>query len=325
MDFDAVADELYGMRPNEFTAARDRHAAAAREAGDRALAKRIKELRRPTAAAWAGNLLVRRSPEQVDALLRLGESLRRAHRELDGARLRELSRRQYALVTTLAQQARQLAAEAGTRIGDAAQREIEATLHAALADPGAAQTWAAGRLDRALSAPVGFPGVSSLSGVPGAAAGRPLPTSTQAPASATAARGRRRAGRTEHGGTSAVSELEAARARRRERENAERKERAEQKEREERAERIERARRDAGRARAACLPPQQDFDRAVLAVRQTAEEIENLKQRLEEARTRHRAAQDDERQARGRLREAERAARKAERHAEAAEAGEHEE
>lgn len=38
MDFSSAADELYGVRPAEFVAARKRLAAAARDAGDRALA-----------------------------------------------------------------------------------------------------------------------------------------------------------------------------------------------------------------------------------------------------------------------------------------------
>lgn len=296
MDFDAIADELYGMPPDAFTAARDRYAAAARQAGDRTLAGKLKELRRPTAAAWAGNLLVRHSRDQADALMQLGANLRQAHHELDGAQLRELTRQQHALVATLAQQAVRLAAEAGKRLGDTARREVEATLHAALADPEAARAWSAGRLDKPLTAPVGFPGVS------GTATVHPLRPS--APAS----RGHR-TGRAESGKAS-VSELEAARARRRERE---------------RAERIERARHDADQAQAVCRSLQQELDQrqeeadqAEQALQQAAQEIENLKERLEEARAHHREVQDDARQARKRLRDAEQTARKAERRAETA-------
>ncbi|MFF9134684.1 hypothetical protein [Streptomyces sp. NPDC014806] len=157
MDLDTVADELYGLRPEDFTAARNARAAEARKAGDRALAGEIARLRRPSLSAWAGNLLVRERPDAVAPLLELGEGLRQAHRELDGGQLRELTRRQGSLVSALARQARQLAAEAGHPIGDDAQREVEATLHAVLADPDAAREWAAGRLVKALEQPVGFP------------------------------------------------------------------------------------------------------------------------------------------------------------------------
>ncbi|AKN71579.1 hypothetical protein QR97_18790 [Streptomyces sp. PBH53] len=157
MDLDAVADELYGLRPEEFVAARDRRALAARKAGDQALAKEIGALRRPSLGAWVSNLLVRRQRAEVEPLLGLGEELRRAHRELDGARLRELARRQSEVIGTLGRQARRLAAEAGRPVGEAVQREVEETLHAALADPGAAREWAAGRLVKPLSATFGFP------------------------------------------------------------------------------------------------------------------------------------------------------------------------
>ncbi|MYW16342.1 hypothetical protein GT039_12205, partial [Streptomyces sp. SID2955] len=112
MNLDTVADELYGLRPEEFVAARDRHALAAREAGDRSLAEEIRALRRPSLAAWVSNLLVRRQPEEVEPLLGLGERLRRAHRELDGEQLRELARRQNEVIGALGRQARKLAGQA---------------------------------------------------------------------------------------------------------------------------------------------------------------------------------------------------------------------
>ncbi|PNG21421.1 hypothetical protein C1J00_14995, partial [Streptomyces cahuitamycinicus] len=160
MDYDSVADELYALRPEEFTAARASAVASARTAGDRELADRIGALRKPSLAAWVSNLLVRSSPGEVEPLLRLGEGLRQAHQDLDGAQLRELSRRQHALIRALSLQARQLAEGAGHPIGEGVQREVENTLHAVLADPEAAQAWAGGRLTKPLSAAVGFPAVA---------------------------------------------------------------------------------------------------------------------------------------------------------------------
>lgn len=160
MDFDAVADELYALRPEEFTAARSSAVAAARTAGDRELAERIGALRKPSLAAWASNLLVRSRPGDVEPLLRLGEGLRHAHRALDRTQLRELNRQQHALIRALSAQVRQLAAEAGHPIGEGVQREVETILHAVLADPEAAQAWASGRLTKPLSAAVGFPAVA---------------------------------------------------------------------------------------------------------------------------------------------------------------------
>lgn len=155
-DLDAVADELYALAPEEFTAARDERVRNARRAGDRALAARVAALRRPSLAAWAGNLLVREHADDVAALLGLGESLRRAHRELDGGQLRALGRQQRALVDALGQQAARLAADAGRPLAEATLDEVRGTLHAALADPGAARAWATGRLVRPLSGTVDF-------------------------------------------------------------------------------------------------------------------------------------------------------------------------
>ncbi|MDF3148911.1 hypothetical protein, partial [Streptomyces sp. T21Q-yed] len=183
MDLDTVADELYGLRPEEFIAARATHAAAARTAGDRALADRITKLRRPSLSAWASNLLVRAHRGEVEPLLRLGEGLRQAHRNLDGAQLRELSRRQRVLINALSRQAGQLAAAAGHPISDAAQHEVEDTLRAALADPDAAQEWASGRLSKPFSATTDFPAITEKAAPRRAPAAAPPTESPSSPPS----------------------------------------------------------------------------------------------------------------------------------------------
>lgn len=159
VDVDAVADELYGLAPERFTGARDERAARARKAGQSGAAKAIAALRRPTRAAYASNLLVRRRPEEVAAFLELGEALRRAQRSLDGTRLQALSRQRHAVVAALARTARQLAEGEGRAVSEGVAHEVEQTLRAALADPGAAEQWSGGRLTAGLSPPVGFTGL----------------------------------------------------------------------------------------------------------------------------------------------------------------------
>ncbi|KPH99512.1 hypothetical protein OV450_5225 [Actinobacteria bacterium OV450] len=159
VDVEAVADELYGLAPGRFTEARDAHAARARKAGQAQAAKAITGLRRPTRAAYASNLLVRRRPQEVAAFLELGEALRRAQHSLDGTRLKALSHQRHAVVAALARTARQLAEEEGQAVGDSAAHEVEQTLHAALADPDSAERWSGGRLSTALEPPVGFTGL----------------------------------------------------------------------------------------------------------------------------------------------------------------------
>ncbi|EGX57694.1 hypothetical protein SZN_21416, partial [Streptomyces zinciresistens K42] len=168
MDLDSVADELYGLRPQEFTAARDARVAAARTDGRRGLADEIRRLRRPSLSAWAGNILVRARRDEVGPLIELGEALRAAHRDLDGPQLRALGRQQHQLVTALAGQAVRLAADAGHPLGPDARREVQETLRAVLADAEAARQWASGRLTGPLVPSAGFPAAGT--GAPAAAA-----------------------------------------------------------------------------------------------------------------------------------------------------------
>ncbi|MDI9832988.1 hypothetical protein [Streptomyces sp. KAU_LT] len=160
VDLDTVADELYGLRPEQFTAARNERAAAARSAGNRALADEIGRLRRPSLSAWASNTLVRARRDQVEPLVELGEALRQAHRDLDPAQLRDLVHQQRLLIGALTRQAAQLAADAGHPLGQDAQREVQDTLQAVLADPEAARQWASGRLTKPLTPSAAFPATS---------------------------------------------------------------------------------------------------------------------------------------------------------------------
>ncbi|AGP52354.1 hypothetical protein [Streptomyces rapamycinicus] len=306
MDLDAVADELYALPPADFTAARDKRAKDARTAGDRKLAERIRRLRRPTKAAWASNLLVRRQPDEAEQVLRLGEALRQAHRDLDGGRLRKLSAQQRQVIAALARQARDLTTQAGQPIGEGARREVEETLRAVLADPEAGREWVRGRLTKPLTAPTGFPLVA------GAARSAP-PTSRD---------GERAAG-------SRVADLDAARSRRRERQEQERRHeqererrRAEQEKRREQRERRARAHREAEdaerrlRAREAELTAaEEEQGRAAQRRHQAQQRLADLRKRLKEAEGEQREADDAVREARTRARKADRAVHEARRRA----------
>ncbi len=150
MDLDAVADELFGLPPADFVAARDERAATARRAGERELAAAIKELRRPRVGAWLANLLVRERPDEVSELLAVGTELRQAQAHLAHEDLRRLSKERRRVVASLAADALELARDRGQSVSDAAARELEATLEAAMLDAGAAGQLEAGRLTVAL-------------------------------------------------------------------------------------------------------------------------------------------------------------------------------
>ena len=150
MDLESVADELYSLPREEFTAARNTAAKRAGEQGDRELAKQIGALRRPSTAAWLANLLAREQPDELRALVQLGDGLREAQRQLQGAQLRRLSQQRHELVRALVQQAQSLARAAGHPASDAVTRELVNTFTAAVNSANAAQAVAGGRLTAAL-------------------------------------------------------------------------------------------------------------------------------------------------------------------------------
>ena len=75
---DEIADRLYALPPEEFTAARNQAERELRQAGEREQADRVKALRKPSAAAGAVNRLVRSHRDQVEAFLDAAAKLRDA-------------------------------------------------------------------------------------------------------------------------------------------------------------------------------------------------------------------------------------------------------
>ncbi len=185
---DAVG-ELYGLTPDEFTAARNERAKAAKEAGDKELAQEIGKLRKPPAAAWIINQLVRHHGDEIDQFLAVGAALREAQSQLDADQLKELSRERHQVVAAVGRQARALGRRLGHPVSESVATEVEQTLRAALADPDAAAAVASGSLTKTLDyAGLGDTRVD-LAGavaVPGAGparapAARPKPAPAQAP------------------------------------------------------------------------------------------------------------------------------------------------
>jgi hypothetical protein len=156
--------ELYGSDPEGFTERRSALAAQARAAGDRAAAKEIAGLRKPTRPAWMINQLVRADPGVADQLVQLGDELRAAAAALDGTKIRELSQARRRLVDSLIRQALQ---HAGEEAPSAALREdLTATFGAAVADPQVARELGAGTLLRPVHRADFSPGLPELALVP---------------------------------------------------------------------------------------------------------------------------------------------------------------
>ncbi len=167
----AIAAELIVVPPSEFVRARD---ARARATEDAELARQIRTWRRPSAAAWAVDALVRLAPDEASAALVLAEQLRDAQDDLDARALSALNRQRRTLVAALAERAVEIADGCGVAVSGAARDDIERTLNAAMRDPRAAAAVRSGRLVRALDAS-GLEPVELEGAVLGAPAETPAP------------------------------------------------------------------------------------------------------------------------------------------------------
>jgi hypothetical protein len=144
-DLDAAADELYASAREDFTVRRKELAKEAKDAGDLKLAAAIDKLAKPTTSAWLANQLARDPSSSVEEIASLGDALREAHANLDGAELRSLSQQRTRLVNTLLKQAGKL----GGQVTESVTRELEDIFTSAIADPEIARVLLAGRLTSA--------------------------------------------------------------------------------------------------------------------------------------------------------------------------------
>jgi hypothetical protein len=148
----SIAEELYSLAPAEFTGTRNQWAKQARADGDKELARRVTELRKPSLSAWVVNMLMRHQGDQMTQVLELGASLRQAQADLDGEALRELTRQRRQLTTAVTHQGRVLAGELGQKVTEAVADQVQSTLHAAMVDEDAAAAVRSGMLVAALEA-----------------------------------------------------------------------------------------------------------------------------------------------------------------------------
>jgi hypothetical protein len=311
VDLDSAADQLYGLAPAEFTAARDRLAAEARSAGDRELAAAVKKLKRPTVAAWLANLLVRERGEEVDRLVALGRQLREAQEQLDAGELRRLSQQRHQVAAGLVAQARQLA---GQPTSESVARDLQETLEAAMSDPQAVEALSSGRLTVAISySGLGFGDPGEVVAVarstrptqsPGSAGGQARSAGGQARSTDGPARSARGQARSAGGQARSTRPAGTARAARPVTDQG-----SDRVESEEKAEREERERREAELrdARAAATDARRALDQLSRRTRQLARAADQRERRLADLRRQVDEAEDDHRHARAEAAEAERA------------------
>lgn len=163
IDEEAELDRLYSLPPEEFIAARNELAKRFRDEGERAVAARIKEIKRPTVSAWVVNQLARGRELDVERLLRAGERLRKAQLQAvaqkDAAEFLEARRDEQAALGHLTQAAREIlqSANRSTSILD----RVAATLRTAATREDGRLILKQGRLAEDLE-PQGFESLADL-------------------------------------------------------------------------------------------------------------------------------------------------------------------
>lgn len=194
MDLDDVGDELYALPPDEFIPARKAREDEAKADGDKALAKEIAALPKPSTAAWVCNLLVREAHDEIAGLVDLGTLVREAQESLAGDQVRALDVQRRQVIAALTRQARSLAYQRGHPVSTAVATQVEETLRAAMADPEAGEALLSGRL----TSPMSYSGMGlgeqrpHLRVVPPPKAEKPAPSPRRTPDRSGSAEDRRR-------------------------------------------------------------------------------------------------------------------------------------
>ncbi|SDI48899.1 hypothetical protein SAMN04488693_112100 [Arthrobacter subterraneus] len=148
-DLADIASELYAQTLDAFTAARNERA---KNLDDKALARDVRALRKPSASAWVLNMMTVHRGDQLREALTLGAAMREAQEQLDRGELKKLGTQRQHLISALVKDGAALAGELGHPPSPATALEVEQTLKAAMADAGAAAAVSTGRLVRALEA-----------------------------------------------------------------------------------------------------------------------------------------------------------------------------
>ena len=150
---DAVSgeiDRLYALPLEEFTPERDEVAKRLRQEGNAEAAGAVKELKKPSIAAWAVNQVQRDRPDEVRELVDVTEELHRVYKKLSSAgareRLGEAAEMQRKLIQSLVRCAAQLLEAGGHAASDATLGKVADTLRAAGLDPEVREQVAQGRV-----------------------------------------------------------------------------------------------------------------------------------------------------------------------------------
>jgi hypothetical protein len=140
--FEDARAALYGERPEDFVAARDRLVRELRARKERELAGRLAKLRRPPVSLWLANRLHEVAGGPLRDLLAVGGELQVAQTSAASGdasarrRFRELIGRHSQLIDGLVRAGLAHAEEQGVGSGEEVERRLLATLRAASTEPG---------------------------------------------------------------------------------------------------------------------------------------------------------------------------------------------
>jgi hypothetical protein len=147
----AATDALYRGDFAGFIGRRNELAKRLQRDGDAEVAKAVRALRKPTAAAWAVNQLSHDKPELRERLLEAGTALRDAQGKLvagkaSSEKARQAAREEREAVAELVEAAERLADSGDTPLSQAALDRIRQTLHAVALDEEVRRQFERGRL-----------------------------------------------------------------------------------------------------------------------------------------------------------------------------------
>jgi hypothetical protein len=149
-ELESELERLFELPPADFTAARNDLARRLKQAGQSDAAARVQALRKPTIPVWTINQLVRRHPDDVEALIAAGDELRAAQEAAlaggEREQLRAATSAEREAMRRLTQHAHDLLTSADQRPTPAVLERVAATLRAAALDQRGRELLAAGML-----------------------------------------------------------------------------------------------------------------------------------------------------------------------------------
>jgi hypothetical protein len=145
-------DQLYGVPPGEFTAARNAKAAALKAAGRTDDAQTVRRLTKPSPFLWAVNQLARQDPERLTRFIDVVRQGRRSQLH-DPRTAAEDMKTIRAALQVLTSRATEILTTAGYRVSPSSSARISNTVLGAATDEDRVDDLRYGRLDAELAAP----------------------------------------------------------------------------------------------------------------------------------------------------------------------------